>query len=54
MDSQELVTELVLQLLGEPEFREGTSAGLVLQAYLRDTEEPHDRLLEGHSARGTR
>jgi RHH-type proline utilization regulon transcriptional repressor/proline dehydrogenase/delta 1-pyrroline-5-carboxylate dehydrogenase len=45
MDSRELVTELVLQLLAEPEFRDGPSAGVVLQAYLRDAEEQLDRLL---------
>jgi RHH-type proline utilization regulon transcriptional repressor/proline dehydrogenase/delta 1-pyrroline-5-carboxylate dehydrogenase len=47
MDSRELVTELVLQLLAEPEFRDGPSAGVVLQAYLRDAEEQLDRLLAG-------
>jgi proline dehydrogenase len=36
-DSREAVTELVLELLSEDEFREGPSAGLVLQAYLRDS-----------------
>jgi proline dehydrogenase len=36
-DSREAVTELVLELLSEDEFKEGPSAGLVLQAYLRDS-----------------
>ena len=36
-DSREAVTELVLELLAEDEFRDGPSAGLVLQAYLRDS-----------------
>src|SRR4051794_11656493 len=36
-DSREAITELVLELLSEPEFRDGPSAGLVLQAYLRDS-----------------
>jgi RHH-type proline utilization regulon transcriptional repressor/proline dehydrogenase/delta 1-pyrroline-5-carboxylate dehydrogenase len=35
-DSREAVTDLVLELLGEEEFRAGPSAGIVLQAYLRD------------------
>jgi RHH-type proline utilization regulon transcriptional repressor/proline dehydrogenase/delta 1-pyrroline-5-carboxylate dehydrogenase len=52
MDSRELVTELVLQLLAEPEFRDGPSAGTVLQAYLRDADEQLDRLLDG-SGRST-
>ena len=47
MDSRELITELVLELLGEPEFSDGPSAGIVLQAYLRDADEQLDRLLEG-------
>ena len=37
LDSREAVLELVLDLLGEAEFRAGPSAGLVLQAYLRDS-----------------
>ena len=38
-DSREAITELVLELLSEDEFREGPSAGLVLQAYLVDSPE---------------
>jgi RHH-type proline utilization regulon transcriptional repressor/proline dehydrogenase/delta 1-pyrroline-5-carboxylate dehydrogenase len=45
MDSRELVTELVLELLAEPEFHDGPSAGIVLQAYLRDADEQLDRVL---------
>jgi RHH-type proline utilization regulon transcriptional repressor/proline dehydrogenase/delta 1-pyrroline-5-carboxylate dehydrogenase len=37
LDSREAVFELVLELLGEPEFATGPSAGVVLQAYLRDS-----------------
>jgi RHH-type proline utilization regulon transcriptional repressor/proline dehydrogenase/delta 1-pyrroline-5-carboxylate dehydrogenase len=44
-DSREAVTELVLELLSEDEFREGPSAGLVLQAYLRDSPELCDRIV---------
>jgi RHH-type proline utilization regulon transcriptional repressor/proline dehydrogenase/delta 1-pyrroline-5-carboxylate dehydrogenase len=44
-DSREAVTDLVLRVLGEEEFREGPSAGLVLQAYLRDSPELLERIL---------
>lgn len=46
MDSRELILELVLELLSEPEFADGPSAGIVLQAYLRDAEETLDRVLD--------
>jgi proline dehydrogenase len=49
VDSRELVLELVLDLLAEPEFAAGPSAGLVLQAYLRDSEQILDHVL-GHAA----
>lgn len=45
MDSREMVLDLVLDLLDEPEFAAGPSAGIVLQAYLRDSEELLDRIL---------
>jgi proline dehydrogenase len=38
-DSREAIAELVVALLGEEEFRDGPSAGVVLQAYLRDSPE---------------
>jgi RHH-type proline utilization regulon transcriptional repressor/proline dehydrogenase/delta 1-pyrroline-5-carboxylate dehydrogenase len=44
-DSREAVTELVLELLAEPEFEHGPSAGIVLQAYLRDSPELCDRII---------
>jgi RHH-type proline utilization regulon transcriptional repressor/proline dehydrogenase/delta 1-pyrroline-5-carboxylate dehydrogenase len=44
-DSREAVTDLVIELLGEPEFADGPSAGVVLQAYLRDSPELCERLL---------
>ena len=44
-DSREAVTELVLELLAEPEFESGPSAGIVLQAYLRDSPELCDRII---------
>ena len=45
MDSRELITELVIKLLNEPEFKDGPSAGIVLQAYLRDADEQLDHAL---------
>jgi RHH-type proline utilization regulon transcriptional repressor/proline dehydrogenase/delta 1-pyrroline-5-carboxylate dehydrogenase len=45
MDSREMILDLVLDLLDEPEFAAGPSAGLVLQAYLRDSEELLERIL---------
>ena len=44
-DSREAVSELVLSLLGEDEFRDGPSAGLVLQAYLVDSPELCERIV---------
>src|SRR5215210_557970 len=45
MDSRDAVLELVLDLLSEPEFRDGPSAGLVLQAYLRDSPQELERIV---------
>ncbi len=55
LDSREAVLELVLEVLGEPEFRAGPSAGMVLQAYLRDSPEVLDQVLDWTSSasRGT-
>jgi RHH-type proline utilization regulon transcriptional repressor/proline dehydrogenase/delta 1-pyrroline-5-carboxylate dehydrogenase len=44
-DSTALVGELALELLGEGEFRNGPSAGIVLQAYLADADERLARIL---------
>ncbi len=46
LDSREGITELVLELLSRPEFADGPSAGIVLQAYLTDSEDELDRLLD--------
>jgi len=51
LDSREAVLELVLDLLAEPEFADGPSAGVVLQAYLRDSDSTLDTILD--RARGT-
>ena len=52
MDSRELICDLVFDLLAEPEFASGPSAGMVLQAYLRDSEELLDQVLERTAAAG--
>src|ERR671926_447235 len=46
MDSRDAVLALILDLLAEEEFRAGPSAGLVLQAYLRDSPAMLDTILE--------
>ncbi len=46
LDSREAVLELVLALLAEAEFASGPSAGVVLQAYLRDSPQTLDTVLE--------
>jgi proline dehydrogenase len=46
VNSLETTAELVLGLLSEPEFADGPSAGVVLQAYLRDSPAQLDRLLD--------
>jgi RHH-type proline utilization regulon transcriptional repressor/proline dehydrogenase/delta 1-pyrroline-5-carboxylate dehydrogenase len=46
VDSLETTMELVFELLGEDEFAAGPSAGVVLQAYLRDSPDHCERLLE--------
>ena len=46
LDSREAVLELVLDLLAEAEFSDGPSAGVVLQAYLRDSPQTLDTILE--------
>jgi RHH-type proline utilization regulon transcriptional repressor/proline dehydrogenase/delta 1-pyrroline-5-carboxylate dehydrogenase len=50
LDSREAVLGLVLELLSEDEFASGPSAGVVLQAYLRDSGEQLDQILEWASS----
>ena len=45
VDTLETTEELFFDLLDEPAFRKGPSAGLVLQAYLRDSPGQLDRIL---------
>jgi RHH-type proline utilization regulon transcriptional repressor/proline dehydrogenase/delta 1-pyrroline-5-carboxylate dehydrogenase len=46
LDAVETTLALILELLSEEEFRDGPSAGLVLQAYLRESPSQLDRILE--------
>ena len=46
VDTLEATMELVFDLLDEPAYRDGPSVGVVLQAYLRDSPQQLDRLLE--------
>jgi RHH-type proline utilization regulon transcriptional repressor/proline dehydrogenase/delta 1-pyrroline-5-carboxylate dehydrogenase len=50
LDSREAVLDLVLELLSEAEFRDGPSAGLVLQAYLRDSPDQAAQVIEWASS----
>jgi proline dehydrogenase len=45
-DSREAVLDLVLELFSEEEFQTGPSAGLVLQAYLRDSPAQLEQILD--------
>jgi RHH-type proline utilization regulon transcriptional repressor/proline dehydrogenase/delta 1-pyrroline-5-carboxylate dehydrogenase len=45
VDSRELILDLVLDLLSDAAFVSGPSAGIVVQAYLRDSEELTERVL---------
>jgi RHH-type proline utilization regulon transcriptional repressor/proline dehydrogenase/delta 1-pyrroline-5-carboxylate dehydrogenase len=44
-DSREAIADLVLGLLAEDELREGPSAGIVVQAYLRDSPQLVERII---------
>src|SRR5215212_3665464 len=52
LDSRDAVLELVLELLAEDEFRARPSAGMVLQAYLRDSPQTLDTVLEWATGAG--
>jgi RHH-type proline utilization regulon transcriptional repressor/proline dehydrogenase/delta 1-pyrroline-5-carboxylate dehydrogenase len=51
LDSREAVLELVLEVLAEEEFSNGPSAGMVLQAYLRDSPDQLEQILAWVAAR---
>jgi proline dehydrogenase len=46
LDTLEATTELFFELLDEEDFRQGPSAGLVLQAYLRESPAQLDRMID--------
>src|SRR3954452_9901685 len=46
MDSRDAILELILEILGEDEFRRGPSAGMVLQGYLADSPQTLDTILD--------
>ena len=52
LDSLETTLDLVFALLDEADFETGPSAGLVLQAYLRDSPEELERILDWARASG--
>jgi proline dehydrogenase len=46
MDTLEATMELVFELLDEPELRDGPSTGVVMQAYLRESPDQLERVIE--------
>ncbi|HWD85093.1 MAG TPA: proline dehydrogenase family protein [Solirubrobacteraceae bacterium] len=54
LDSREAVLGLVLELLSDPEFADGPSSGLVVQAYLRDSGDLVDTVLDFAASSGRR
>ena len=54
LDARETTLELLFELLAEPEFRNGPSVGVVLQAYLRDAAAELDQILAQVDAGGRR
>lgn len=52
LDLRETVTDLVFDLLSRPEFRDGPSAGMVLQGYLTDSPGQLDRWIEWQRSSG--
>jgi RHH-type proline utilization regulon transcriptional repressor/proline dehydrogenase/delta 1-pyrroline-5-carboxylate dehydrogenase len=54
VDTLEATTELVFDMLDEPELRDGPSAGIVMQAYLRESQEQLERVIEWCRTSGRR
>jgi RHH-type proline utilization regulon transcriptional repressor/proline dehydrogenase/delta 1-pyrroline-5-carboxylate dehydrogenase len=54
LDTREAILDAILELLSRPEFAAGPSAGIVVQAYLRDSAEQLERVLgwQADSERG--
>ncbi len=54
VDTLEATMELVFDLLDEPALRDGPSSGVVMQAYLRESPEQLERVIEWAQATGRR
>jgi proline dehydrogenase len=54
VDTLEATMELVFDLLDDPELRDGPSTGVVMQAYLRESPEQLERVIEWAAAAGRR
>ena len=54
VDTLEATSELVFALLEEPELRDGPSVGLVMQAYLRESPQQLERVLDWAASTGRR
>ena len=54
VDTLEATTDLVFDVLGDPDLRDGPAAGIVIQAYLRDSKEQLGRALDWARSSGRR
>jgi proline dehydrogenase len=54
VDTLEATLDLVVEMLDEPQFRDGPSTGVVLQAYLRESPDQLERVIDWARAAGRR
>jgi proline dehydrogenase len=54
VDTLEATLDLVVEMLDEPEFRDGPSTGVVMQAYLRESPDQLERVIDWARAAGRR
>jgi proline dehydrogenase len=54
VDTLEATLDLVVEMLDEPEFRNGPSTGVVMQAYLRESPDQLERVIDWARAAGRR
>jgi proline dehydrogenase len=54
VDTLEATLDLVVDILDEPEFRDGPSTGVVMQAYLRDSPDQLERMIDWARVSGRR
>ncbi len=54
VDTLEATLDLVVEMLDEPEFRDGPSTGVVMQAYLRESPDQLERVVDWARASGRR